>query len=260
MRAQEIDRILKQIAPLKYAYEGEEHGFIWGDPEKEIDKLGVVWRPTVEVLEQVTDDHIDMLVIHEPLIQKVKPFLVAESRLILTPNKQRKQLLNQTGVVVYRVHSNWDDAPGGTNDVLAATLGIKITAKIPFGRIGTIEKTSLKKLAEIAKHKLSSPYSIVVGDLNKSIQTVATVAGSGNEVLSHFELAKQKGADVYISGDIRDSSARYANELDLSLIDVGGYRTELPGAKNLARILKKNLQKRGVEVIFVDSHPAWKVV
>ncbi len=258
--AKTIAKIIEELAPLKYAYEGEEGGFIWGNENKEVSKIGVTWRPTVEVLQEVKQRKVDLLVIHEPLLQKKKAFLLDISQLKFPPNQIRESLLKESGVLVYRAHSNWDDAPEGSNDSLAKALGIKVTEKIPYGRIGKIQKMSLQSFVEQVKSKLGSPNALVVGNLDKEVEIVATVAGSGNEVIGHMELAKQKGADVYVSGDIRDSTARFARELSLALIDVGGYYTELPGAKNLAKLFSNKLKEADVEVIFLDSKPAWEIV
>lgn len=98
---------------------------------------------------------------------------------------------------------------------------------------------------------------MVVGNEEKSINTVAVVAGSGNSLTEIIELAKQKGADVLVSGDIQDSRARFASELDLTIIDAGDYFTENPGAKRLAEILQSKLAD--VKVLHLDPGAPWEV-
>lgn len=259
MRANNIANIIiiKKLAPPELAYEGEEMGFIVGNGKKEVKVLGVTERPTLKVLQEAVNKSVDMLIVHEPLYQSKKSFLVEPSKLKYPPNQKREKLVRQGNFCVYRLHSQWDDAKKGNNETLADLLGIKVTGNLPYGRIGTIKPTTLGQFAETVKKALRCKNVLVVGEKDRSIKTVATVAGSGNSLTELIELAKAKGADVYVSGDIQDSRARFAEELDLALIDAGDYYTENPGTKRLAELLQKELP--GIKVLHLDPGPAWEV-
>lgn len=258
MKASNIANIIKRLAPPELAYEGEEMGFIVGNGKKEVKVLGVTERPTLKVLQEAVNRSVDMLIIHEPLYQSKKSFLVESSKLKYTPNLKREKLVKQGEFCIYRLHSEWDDATEGNNETLANLLGIKVTGKLPYGRIGTIKPTTLGKFAETVKKALKCKYVLAVGEKGRSVKTVAVVAGSGNSLTELIELAKDKGADIYISGDIQDSRARFAEELDLALIDAGDYYTENPGAKHLAELLQKELLE--IKVLHLDPGPAWEVL
>lgn len=257
MKAQDIAKVIQKIAPPELAYEGEEIGFIVGDENKEVSVIGVTERPTVKVLQEAVENRVDMLVIHEPLYQSKKSFLVDASLLKYPPNQKREKLVKQGKFCVYRLHSEWDDAKDGNNETLAKLLGLEVTDKLPYGRIGKIKSTSLGQFVEFVKKSLGCKNVLVVGNEEKSINTVAVVAGSGNSLTEIIELAKQKGTDVLVSGDIQDSRARFASELDLTIIDAGDYFTENPGAKRLAEILQSKLAD--VKVLHLDPGAPWEV-
>jgi dinuclear metal center YbgI/SA1388 family protein len=258
MKAQEIANIIKKLAPPGLAYKGEELGFIVGEENKEVAVLAITERPTVKVLQEATDNTVDMLIIHEPLYQSKKSFLVNASSLIYPPNHKREQLVKQGNFCVYRLHSEWDDAIDGNNDTLAKLLGVEVMDKLPYGRIGKIRTATLEQYVESVKKSLGCKYLLVVGDKNKTINTVAVVAGSGNSLTEIMEVSKQKGADVLVSGDIQDSRARFAEELGLAVIDAGDYFTENPGAKKLAEILQSELPD--VRVLHLDPGVPWEVL
>lgn len=258
MKASDIANILKKLAPPELAYKGEEMDFIVGGESKEVRVVGVTERPTVEVLKEAVKEKVDMLVIHEPLYQKTKSFLVSPDNISALPNKQRKELVEKGGFCVYRYHSQWDDAVEGNNEVLANLLGLQVTDKIPYGRIGTAKGTDLQSFAFFVKKKLGCDSVLVVGEKDRVISKVAVVAGSGNSLIEMMELAKAKGADVLVSGDIKDSTARYAKELDLAVIDAGDYFTENPGAKRLTELLSKELKE--IKTVCLDPGPPWDFI
>lgn len=258
VKSRDVADILIKVAPPELAYEGEESGFIVGDENKEVSVVGVTERPTVKVLQEAIDNNVDMLIIHEPLYQSKKNFLVDASLLNYPPNQNREKLVKQGNFCVYRLHSEWDDTKDGNNDILARLLGLEVTDKLPYGRIGKVKTANLDRFVKTVKQSLGCKFALVVGDKNKTIKMVAVVAGSGNSLTEIIELAKQKGADVLVSGDIQDSRARFASELDLAIIDAGDYFTENPGAGKLAELLQGVLAD--VKVLHLDPGPPWEVL
>ena len=259
MKAQEISKYLEDIAPKSLAYEGEEFDFIFGDESKDIKKIGVTWRPTVDVLKQASENKIDLLITHEPLFHSEKSAIIPKKELTFSPNKERKRLLSKNNILVYRYHSQWDDAKDGNNETLVKLFNLNNTIRIPFGRIGEITPLTLIKFVQVVKKKLNCPNILLTSDEDtKIINKIAVISGSGNSLVEMIEYVKQKGADVLVSGDIADGRARYATEINLPLIDVGGYFSEKPGMKNLYWILKKKFPE--LEVIFIDTKKPWRVL
>jgi dinuclear metal center YbgI/SA1388 family protein len=258
MNGHEVEKVIKKLAPYNLAYEGETLGFIYGDPEKTVKRIGVTWRPTVDILQQCLDKKIDLLINHEPLLQSEKASVIPISRLSFPPNQLRKNLLEKSNLSVLVAHSNWDDAKQGNNDTLAEILEIEVQTRIPFGRIGRVKPRQLREFIGFIKMKLGCENLIVVGDPETTIQVVAVVSGSGNSLVEMMEISKQEGADVLVSGDIQDSRARFGNELNIALVDAGGYYTETPGMRILAKLLQQEIGQAAV-VEYLDPGPPWKI-
>lgn len=259
MRSQEISKFLEEIAPKDLAYEGEEFDFIFGDESKDIKKIGVTWRPTVDVLKQAAENKIDLLITHEPLFHSEKSAIIPKEELTFSPNIERKEILSKNDILVYRYHSQWDDAKEGNNETLVNLFNLKNVTKIPYGRVGDITPISLIEFVEVVKEKLDCPNVLVTSDDdNKIVKKVAVISGSGNSLIEMIEYVKQKCADVLISGDIADGRARFAAEIKMPIIDVGGYYSEKPGIKKLYEILKKKFLE--LEVIFLDAKKPWRVL
>ena len=112
------------------------------------------------------------------------------------------------------------------------------------GRYGRLEESkSLGKLAEEIRDILSCESVRVYGNLNRTIKTVAVCGGSG---ASFIRDAKLKGADVYITGDIKHHDAQIGREMGVCLIDAGHYFTEVP----VLSTIKKQLEEKCEDVIF----------
>ncbi len=259
MNGYQVEEMLKEFAPYELAYEGEELGFVTGNPEKEIKRIAVTWRPTIELLKKCVDLNIDMLINHEPLYQSKKSSIIPISELKFSPNQRREELVLKNDLLVLRAHSNWDDAINGNNETLASILRIQVDEKIPYGRIGMIKKQSLDKFVKFVKSTLGCKDVLVVGNLRKELIKAAVVSGSGNALTEMIEYSYLKGADVLVSGDIQDSRARYASELGIAIIDAGGYYTETPGMKRLSELFKQALRKKA-DVVYLDPGPPWHFV
>lgn len=122
--------------------------------------------------------------------------------------------------------------------------------------IGTIgEFYTPFRLSEVinqVKNNLNIKKLCYVGEPSKSIAKVAICTGSGS---SFMELAKKKGADLYITGDIKYHTAIDAKELDLALIDAGHYSTEIIAVPFLAKYLKRNLSQSLDIVELIEDDP-----
>ena len=77
------------------------------------------------------------------------------------------------------------------------------------------------------------------------ISRVALCGGSGAEFIGR---AAAKGADVYVTGDVKYHDAERAIGLGIHVLDAGHFATEQPIVARLAERLEKELGD-GVEVV-----------
>jgi putative NIF3 family GTP cyclohydrolase 1 type 2 len=76
--------------------------------------------------------------------------------------------------------------------------------------------------------------------------TVAVCGGSGSELAP---LAQKAGAQIYLTGEIKHSMARWAESVGFCLVDAGHFATENPMVDGLARILRLRLADHGSSVV-----------
>ncbi|HEX6593246.1 MAG TPA: Nif3-like dinuclear metal center hexameric protein [Bacillota bacterium] len=115
-----------------------------------------------------------------------------------------------------------------------------------IGRIGMLpEKMTLQALGEHVKVAYGVPTIRVTGDLNRPVQKVAILGGSGEK---YIESAQARGADVYITGDITYHQALDAQEMGMSIIDPGHHIEQIM-KESTKKYLESALADDSVEIV-----------
>jgi len=116
-----------------------------------------------------------------------------------------------------------------------------------LGRIGRLPRIiTLADLAEEVQLVLRGSCLRYGGDPNSKVTRVAVCGGSGGDL---WKLAKKKGADVLVTGDIRYHAARDMLAAEMGFIDAGHFTTEWAVLPFLREQLAKSLDQSG---LFVD--------
>ena len=103
------------------------------------------------------------------------------------------------------------------------------------GRIGRpAHPLALGELVERVADALGGPALRVAGDLERDAARIAVVPGSGEDFLC---AARDAGADVLVSGDLRHHAVRGALDRGLAVIDAGHAATERPGVERLLALV-----------------------
>ncbi|WP_129724014.1 Nif3-like dinuclear metal center hexameric protein [Xylanivirga thermophila] len=126
--------------------------------------------------------------------------------------------------------------------------------KVPsIGRIGQLPKVmSVIEYAEYIKRSLNAGSVAIVGNRDKKVKWVGSCAGAGGDLVG---MAKYKGADVFVTGELKYHEAQMANALGIPVIAAGHFSTEIPIVSKLITSLQKaldGLQYR-IEVIVPDK-------
>ncbi len=115
-------------------------------------------------------------------------------------------------------------------------------ADVGLGRIGSLtEPQPLRHFAAQVKHALQLPGVKLVGDLDRTIKRVAVCGGTG---MSLYAAARRRGADCFVTGDIKYHEAQRARADGVALIDAGHFATEQIMVAELAQRLRKALAER----------------
>lgn len=121
-----------------------------------------------------------------------------------------------------------------------------------YGRIGNIEEMTINRFLDKIKEKLRLDKLRVYGDIDRKIKRVALCGGSGSDFIKS---AYYKGADLYLTGDIKYHDGQLAKELGLLLVDGNHFDTEkiiLPVIKD--RLLQ-NIEEN-IDIILYEKSTA----
>ena len=118
-KVKDVIAAMERIAPPALAMPGDPIGLHAGDPERRVARLTLALDASRAVVAEAAAKRSDMLVVHHPRFYRGLSTL-AES----DAAGRRAAGIARAGLAVYSAHTNLDVAPGGTNDVLAETVGL----------------------------------------------------------------------------------------------------------------------------------------
>ncbi len=239
MKLTKIVQTLEEIAPPELAddFDKGRIGLILGLKD-DVSRIAVALDANSYVLEKAAEIGADMLITHHTLIfhpvNIISKSLTASLKIAL-----------EHGISLYSMHTNYDRAEGGINDVLAASLGLKNIRASEIGRIGEIETCSSAELAAHVSDCLQTP--VMYAGEKQEISKVMVVGGSGFQK-EFLEIARENRVGAFISSELKHDILR--THEDLCLIDATHYATENPGMEALCLRLRRLL---GVEVEFIEQ-------
>jgi dinuclear metal center YbgI/SA1388 family protein len=122
--------------------------------------------------------------------------------------------------------------------------------ELGVGRVGDlVEEMTLKQFAEFCKQQFGVPCLRVVGPHDRIVSRVAVLGGSGE---GYWPDALKKGADVFVTGDIRYHYAQDALAEGLCLVDPG-HNTEKVCLPALQAYLQAKMNDYGFDTEIVVS-------
>lgn len=250
MKCQRIMDMLEALAPKKLAEEWDNPGLLAGSPQQDVKKVMTCLDVSIPVVKAAIEQQTDMIVAHHPMIFKG----VRHLRTDLYDGRMFQLLLSHN-IAVYAAHTNLDIAQGGVNDVLAQAVGLEklesfvITdgdSQASLGRIGYLpEAKTLDEFADMVKAGLHISQLRLVRGNDKPVRKVALCSGAGAEFIPK---AAFRGADVYLTGDVKYHDAQRAVQQGINVIDAGHFGTEFPVVQVLADYLRCESDKIGQEL------------
>lgn len=275
MLARDIISYMEKIAPANLADPDDQIGLVFGDPDKEIKRIGVGWAATDYVLEQAgllsaskfvktrrvvkqkalrldkkkqaqeDEEFADLLVLHEyPFFEEICDVFPGLSFFEKPVNYKRLKDLISKDACIYVAHTNLDETEGGTVDILAKSLGIKTAGKVKCGRWGKVPETSLTTMVANLKTSYGTDVVRIVGDpeSNKKFEVLGCYIGNGLANIDVVEEFYMKGCHALVSSGLTEEVARYASELGFVLLDIERSKLEKPVMNNLAEKMMADLK------------------
>lgn len=257
MKVSDILHGLGRIAPFGLAESWDNVGLLIGDAERETRSLLLGLDPSLALLEEAVSRGADTLITHHPCIFHPLP-----SVNIATPTGAflEKALVHNINVIA--CHTNFDSAAEGVSDALAALLSLDELSPLRplnfsgngnegLGRIGSYSTPlSFALFMQNVFSALESNTVQIAGIPPRQVQRVALCGGSGSDLA---EDAFKRGADVYLSSEIKHSTARWAEEAEFCVIDGTHYATEYPAMALLGRKLASQARQAGWDVQILQS-------
>ena len=255
----EILEYVEELAPKAMKMEWDNVGLLCGSRKNPVTKVLVALDPFEGVCQEAAQWGAEVIVTHHPLIFRPLPNVTDETSI-----GRGIMILCQNGISAVNAHTNLDCAPGGVNDVLAETLGLKNIRVIgPRGvddqgrawgllRMGETEETGLDDFLSHVKQVLRCDGLRYV-DGGKPVRRVAVGGGSCADGMLD---ALDAGCDTFITADVKYNQFWDAKDLGLNLIDAGHFHTENP----VVAVLAAKIAARFPEVQVKISESHWDCV
>ncbi len=240
MKIFEVINQIEKTAMPHIACDWDNVGLILGHSDREVTRVLTALDFDMDVAKKAKEVGANLIVTHHPImfspINKIND-MTAEGRSIL--------FMLENEIALYSAHTSLDAAEGGTNDYLAELFGLAEIENIEItytdetgktygiGRKGRLEyPMALGELAAEIAMKLELDRIEYIGDDEKIIETVSIVSGGGGSMIN-----SGIKTDAYITGDIKYSNARNAEEMGLSVIIAPHYSTEIFATEILKKLI-----------------------
>jgi dinuclear metal center YbgI/SA1388 family protein len=131
----DIVGIINKIAPMALAEAWDNPGLQIGDPAAEVNRIMVALDPTPDVIDSALAASCQLLVTHHPLIFKPLKSISTATTLGATIQRAIKG-----GLSIVCLHTNYDIANGGLNDLLARKIGLSSCVPLKVTASGELVK------------------------------------------------------------------------------------------------------------------------
>ncbi|MFW2366838.1 MAG: Nif3-like dinuclear metal center hexameric protein [Desulforhopalus sp.] len=242
VRIKDILECLNLEAPFSLAESWDNVGLLVGNPEQEVTTIIAGLDPTNSLVDEAITKGANTIITHHPVIFKPLPSINTGD-----PSGKLLEKLLSNQISIIGCHTNFDSAIEGVSDVLAHGLGLQnLTPLVPtsgepndhtgLGRIGSYP-SPLNPADFISRllETLNLPSVQMAGRLPEKISRVAVCGGSGSDLAP---TALAQNADVYLSAEIKHSTAIWAVENNFCIVDGTHYATEKPAVALLVRKLQ----------------------
>ena len=108
---------------------------------------------------------------------------------------------------------------------------------------------------EISLYKFGLKPKIKIFCPDESKKFYLVGVSSGAAIKSEFLEQIAGSIQVYVAAEMEQSAIMTAQELGITLIDVGHYETELPGMQRLAKKLKADERTKHIPIVILTAYP-----
>lgn len=260
--AKDLLGYLNNIAPFSLAESWDNNGLLVGSANSTVTSILVGLDPSNSLLAEAIAKGCDTIITHHPAIFKPLPTINTD-----TPTGKFIQKALCHNITIIACHTNLDSAVDGVSDSLGRALGLSdmqpiIASPSPIsgagmGRIGRYKNSvSRTTFLQTVLDILALNSIQLAGNLPEQITSVALCGGSGSDLAAKTQ---DLGADVYLTAEVKHSTARWAEETGYCIIDGTHYSTEQFAVNLLVEKLKEAVNKNNWQINIssteTEQHP-----
>lgn len=252
VRISDVYTFLDEKYPVSLQESWDNSGYIVESDNDECSKILLTLDVTNDSIDESVNKCADLIISHHPVIFNPLKKIQAD-----TPVYK----LVRSGIGAICMHTNLDIAEGGTNTVIVRKIAEKldISANIEpleengLGCIIELENTVdcdclseiLKEIFNIDRVKMSMYGEYI-------LSKIAICSGSGGSL---WKLAKAKGCDALITGDVKHDVWVDVNNSKFTIIDCGHFHTENIVLWELRRVLEEKFPMLDIEIAEATTDP-----
>ena len=225
MNLYQFESFIRELVPENYKIKGDFYGWYGEERPENINKVAVV----VDLLPFYDFAGYDVVISHH------KPFF--------TPD-----------FPVFVIHTPLDLIEWGCHFQLAKAFGFNEVFYFDsnFG-VYVKEKTDTENLLEMAK-KLFCQKCIRYFFPTKKVKKIAFFSGCGFNFPLFIDAVIKEKVDLVISGDLVHHTAVKFTLSNIGYIDIGHYKSEVPGLKEFTKRVQSRLIAEFIDVKIPQSH------
>lgn len=259
MEMNELRIILEELAPAGLAEPWDHSGMQTGRGNKIVRRVVTALDPSDKAVSYAVEAGADLLLTHHPLLFSPLREVTEDD-----PAAARVLTLAEHGICCYSMHTSYDSAPEGMAALAARRLGL--TGCLPLeeasgfpglgiGRAGAVEgnvtvREMIRRCREVFSARIVGLYG-PEGAEERPVRRAAVCPGSGMDL---WEKARELGADVYITGDVKYHAALDAAAAGLPVICLDHHSMETFFAGDAALWLRKRVPSLTV-LPFTEEDP-----
>lgn len=216
----DIYNALDELAPFSAQEAWDNSGILVGCESDNVKKILLTLDITNETAYEAHEIGADLVISHHPVIFSPLKNLSPDNPAVI---------LAKNNISAVCMHTNFDVANGGMNDILCGKLGLVpnknevLNDNENIGKICTLDGPSdISAIAESVKKALGCTV-LRYTNTGKPVSKIGVCSGAG---AGYYNDAVQKNCQLLITGDVKHHDFIDAMNAGISIIDAGHFYTE----------------------------------
>lgn len=228
-----VYELINAIAPFETQLDYDNSGLLIGGMDRPVTGIIVGLDLSGALIDEAESAGCSLIVTHHPVMfQPVRRLLDDD------PEQRLIQRVIRCGMSMIAAHTCFDLCQSGTNDTLAALIGLQDIEASEFIRVGTLPEPMRADVLQAHLEARLGDRVRLMGSPDRLIRRVGLCTGAGSEF---WPDALAMGAEAFLSGEIKHHHALAASASGLTMFECGHHATEEPGIFALADALQKQL-------------------